>query len=277
MKPTAPPVTWRLPRGPLFWRRYMGGQRQLWFLPFVVLKLARDHHAELLGRERANARAAAHSPFWSDLAVTSVSIGSRALLSRRYAPVSLEDYDAIADLMEERLELAARRPRGPALDLVRRASTLQSLPDALRRPAVAALRALELPVTGMHGDLHMFNFCRDGLDRFVLLDWEHYDGAGSFAIDYVDFHVANRFMSQRAKWPEFLAARRGPDAAAARAAERLGVAPRALWLAYLLLKIEVIATRAGGLASLPQAETFLDVLRNAAAAAAQQEPATPAG
>ncbi len=255
MAPVAAPSWLRRPEGQAFFRiRRQGGRRQMFFVPSLVLKIARGHHGALLLREARNAVAAGRNPFWSDLAVRSFRVGPHATVSRRHGQVQPADHDAIADLVERRFAAALGLPRGPALALVRGNDVFDALAPEARRRAEAALLPLALPVTGMHGDLHVFNFCRTSAAGFGLLDWEYYSEQGSFVVDYLEFYVSAGCFGGGLAWPEHLAQRDGPDASAERAAQRLGVDADALWLLYLLIKLDIVARQRGGFAGLPVAE-----------------------
>ncbi len=250
--PTAMPPSLRLPgRRPFFRVARMGGSRQVLFFPLFVIKFGRGRQAELLRGEAARARAARRSPFWAELAVPMIGMGRWFSLSRRHGAVTLRDYDAIAAIVEDRLDATASVAPAPAFPRVAGNPMLAALPPEARQAAEAHLRRLSLPATGMHGDFHMFNFCRTAGRRYGVLDWERYDPAGSFAVDYVEFHAANRNYSLGVGWLDMLSRAEAPNAAAIRAAARLSVDPEALWLLFLLLRLNSLAERLGGFAAQP--------------------------
>ncbi len=255
MQPTAVPRWVRRPEGQWFFRsKRMGSRRLMLFMPLIVLKTARGHHAEMLRREAENAKAAARNPFWSDVAVTSLRIGRSTAISRRHAQVQLADFAEIAAWVERRLDAALAARRGPAVGLIADNPVFAALSPSAQQRVRAALRGLEVPITGMHGDMHMFNFCRVSRGGFGLLDWEYYVDQGSFAFDYTEFHACARYFGQELKWPEYFENTDAPDPAATRAAARLGVDVGAFWLVHLLIKLNAVAVQRGGFANQPDAD-----------------------
>ena len=262
--PTAPPPTLRLQDRAFFRISRMGGSRQLLFTPLVVAKFARGvRNRAMLSREIRNLSAAKHADFWKPLVPRCFGFGLVALMTARYSNVGLQDYAPLSALVEQRLDGSLTRPRAPAVGMVEESAVLASLDGDARARALEALSALALPVTGMHGDFHMYNFCKTAAGGFVLVDWEHFDAAGSFALDYLEFHTANRCFSELPKWDAFLEARSGPDKSAFGAAKKLGCDPQALWLLYLLVKLDTLAQRRGGLANMPSdnSSRFGDLVR----------------
>nr|MBA3324612.1 hypothetical protein [Paracoccaceae bacterium] len=159
-----------------------------------------------------------------------------------------KDYGAISGVVEDRLDVAVGYAHHPAGTLIAGSSIVDALPRGERARVHAALSGVTLPRTPMHGDMHMFNFCK-ARDGFVLIDSEDYVEHGSYILDYVDFHVQNSFFAQEALWFPFLAGLDTLDPSAVWAAGRLGIAPQTLWLLYMLVKLENMVLRFGGLDS----------------------------
>ena len=143
-------------------------RRQLLFLPGHVVKLAigrRERDAAV--READHASTAAAHPFWSDLALAPDRVPFLGMAMRRHGGVRLEDYADINRLLGARLTRACdwsdRQPM--SFFLWRAAHTGPYLSGSPRH-----LDGLMLPMTSMHGDLHMFNFVRTETG-FGLLDW----------------------------------------------------------------------------------------------------------
>jgi hypothetical protein len=260
----APPRRLRRRRFSLVYRIVkMGGKRKVLFLPFFVLKAAAGAQVQHLQREIENAQAAASTAFWSELVVRPRRINRRTMAMRRCANIAPEDYGAVSDAVEDRLAVAAGYERGTASALIAGRRILDVLPRDERVDVLAALRGVMLPLTPMHGDMHMFNFCKRSAG-FALVDWENYAEHGSYVLDYIDFHVHNRYFAREQNWVAFLCGLDAPDPSAVRVAERLDVAPRLLWLLYMLVRLDDALYRVGGLHAMPLAEGA--ALRDAARA-----------
>ncbi len=231
----------------------MGGKRQILFLPFLVLKTAAGSQVRHLQREIENAQAAASTPLWSGLVARPRRIDRRILAMRRFAPIALNDYHAVSEIVEDRLAAAVQYERHPASALIAGRRIIDALPSGDREGVLAALGGITLPRTPMHGDMHMFNFCKKR-NGFVLIDWENYVERGTYVLDYIDFHVHNTYFAQERKWFDFLRGLDTPDRSAVRAAERLAIAPGTLWLLYMLVRLDNMLCRFGGLDAMPAAD-----------------------
>ena len=201
------------------------GRRQLFFLPAAVLKLGFDEpERRALGGEARGSAAAARHPFWGRLPVRVFGLAGTGFVSRRFRPVRLDDFDAVARVVEERLEACHVYPSQPiAAQLGGRLAGVLGLDD--RDRLTQAVDGFRLPQSSMHGDLHFFNFVRAG-DGFRVIDWEHFDGDGSFVYDYVNFNVSVDRLNLQRPWPEALAALGPEHPAVRRAAELTGVPAR---------------------------------------------------
>ena len=224
-------------------RRNIG--RQLIFAPYLVVKVGMNPAEQRrLACEAAASQAAAAHPFWQGGALRAWRLWGVGLAARRGRPARLDDYDRVRAFVDRRLELAGRYPRAAIAALLARAP----LHARLSRERRAALRAVAgdgaLPMTSMHGDLHLFNFATldDGLR---LLDWEHFEPAGSFAYDAVDFEMASLREDCGAAWEDFLDALPAEHEVFARVGARVGVPPAALFAYYLLLKTGILVKRRG--------------------------------
>lgn len=236
----APPSRWGFRR-----LRLRRGRRQLVFLPGGVLKVGRTpFERALLDAEVRGSQAAARHPFWAGAGVRALKLGRAQLFMRRFRSVTDDDFPAAADFTARRLEASLGYPRQPVLaGLERRPVFGRISPDGrdrLRR----ALAGTRLPATSMHGDFHLHNFVHGTGDGFRLIDWEHFDPDGSFAFDFLDFHLQAEGMRRGLDWPGLLA---GLDPGAPvflEAARVLGADPAALRLYYLALRIDINLTRA---------------------------------
>jgi hypothetical protein len=229
------------------------GQRQLFFLPSAVVKLgfSRPERLALLAEARGSVAAARH-PFWARLAVRTFGLGGAGFFSRRFDAVRLADFDAVARLVEQRLEDCGAHAAQPmAGHLVGRLEGLFERQDRERLAAV--MDGHQLPRSSMHGDLHFFNFVRAG-DGFRVIDWEHFDAGGSFVFDYLNFFIAVDRLNLQRPWTQALAAL-GPDHPAVRRAAALtGVPARTLLLYFLVLKIDIGLARRGGPDAVPETD-----------------------
>ena len=242
------------------------GQRQLLFLPAAVLKLGlnRSERRALVVEAERSAAAARHA-FWAGLTVGTLAVVRAGLLSRRFPSVQLTDFDAVAQIVEERLEACIPLPRHPIPEELLRRSQALALLDAAERDGLSAmLEGQLLPRSSMHGDLHFFNFVRSGAG-FRIIDWEHFDPDGSFVFDYVDFHVSVDHVNRKRYWPDTLDSVDAGHPALQRAAAASGTAPQALLAHYLLLKIDTMIARRGGPGGIAPTEweDLLAVLRRA--------------
>jgi hypothetical protein len=228
--------------GWVFRVRLRRGKRQHIFLPAVVLTIARDrHNRRQLRADRVAAAAAAAHPFWKDLPIGALGLGDRGVVRRRYRPTGLHDFDAVAVLMDDRLDRARQNSRAPALQGVAHRKLFGYLTPLRRARLAAALATLELPATGMHGDLHLFNFVGDG-ESFRAIDWEHFDPLGSFVYDYVDFFVAARMIEAGEEWHRLLGRLAPDDPEVQTIVDRLDVDPIRLVAYYLFLKVDILLT-----------------------------------
>ena len=115
--------------------------------------------------------------------------------------------------MEGLLDAAAGVARAPARFSSGAPSAMRDLPATLARRVRTALNRLTLPATGMHGDVHLYNFCRLRDGRLGLVDWEDYAPEASVVYDYVDFHVSSDYLrTERSGMPAFVAGLDGPCA-----------------------------------------------------------------
>jgi hypothetical protein len=239
------------------------GKRRLVFFPSFVLKISRGHHRRLLAKEAANAAAAANNPFWSELAVRYRRLGPFCLASRRYTNVQANECEEITAIADQKLEQAFTLPRLPASHFLAGNKMIQELTQVEQQSIQQVLGNLTLPATAMHGDFHMFNFARSGEHKFVLLDWEHFEQQGSFVYDHLDFHLSHEMFSQKVDWIDYLAVI-DPRPFINTLAARLGARPEALWLFYLLVKVDIRSQRGGGFAHLKveKKSASLRLLRN---------------
>ena len=170
-------------------RRNIG--RQLIFAPYLVVKVGMNPAEQRrLACEAAASQAAAAHPFWQGGALRAWRLWGVGLAARRGRPARLDDYDRVRAFVDRRLELAGRYPRAAIAALLARAPLHARLSRERRAAMLTVAGDGALPMTSMHGDLHLFNFATldDGLR---LLDWEHFEPAGSFAYDAVDFEMAS--------------------------------------------------------------------------------------
>jgi hypothetical protein len=274
VKPKTPPLSLKkLKDRSVFRMSRLRGARRWLFLPFFVLKSARGHHAELLRREVSQAWLASEAPFWQSLAVRPRRLTDRTTVTRRFRQVELDDHAGIASLAEALLQEARSAERRSTLVFIMRGPLFRLL--SKEQQAVLAERSIayDLPMTGMHGDFHMFNFCKDSKGAFVLLDWEHFDPEGSFVFDYLQFHFIHLHWGARAAWPEFLARFDASELPLRRAAAVFNVDPYVLWVAYVMHQLGVFAERRGGPAALERSEraSILRVIEEAVMAVAGPE------
>lgn len=233
---------------PIYRAKNRNGQRQLIFLPALVLKFARGQNHQALLQEEAQAnRLACVHPFWRDLAAPALRLGRFGILRQRYRAVQLEEFDAVAAIVEDRLHAALAYPRRTMLADLTSRGLFASLSHDRRVRLAAVLFQEQVPATSMHGDLHFFNFVAKRGD-YRLLDWEHFEADGSFVFDYLEFHISVTCFNSGNRWAEVLAGI-GPDHPAVRAlAARLGADAAALLAYYLFIKIDTIFRRKGGAA-----------------------------
>ncbi len=251
LPPTAVPGNLRrLKDAPVFRMQRMSGERVWLFTPFLVFKAARGHHVRLLRREVEGARQAAALPFWAPLAVRPRAVTGAMTVARRYAQVGLGDYRPIRAVTEDLLGRARDCATHPLRAALEREPGFGMLAAPERRLLLDRAGAGRLPSTGGHGDFHMFNFCKGSRGPYYLLDWEHFDADGSFVMDYIEFHVANRVFGRDTRWMEVLRSGKAPAPLLRRLGARIGADPGALWLLYLLGKLRAMADRRGGLATL---------------------------
>jgi hypothetical protein len=104
----------------------------------------------------------------------------------------------------------------------------------------AALRDAQVPMTSMHGDLHHFNFVADGAS-LRLIDWGHFDPAGSFLFDYLNFHITVMHTNGGGgHWSRTLSMVTPEHAAVSAVARQLGIDSNVLLTYYLFTKIDAI-------------------------------------
>jgi hypothetical protein len=242
------------------------GRRLLLFLPAAVLKVAFSApERQLLGAEARGSAAAMRHPFWGRLAVRVFALAGAGFVSRRFGAVRLEDFDAVAHIVDDRLRACQAHPPHPIARQL--AGRLAGVLDPTDRDRLAeAVDGFKLPRSSMHGDLHFFNFVRAG-DGFRVIDWEHFDADGSFVYDYLNFNISVDRLNLQRPWPETLASLGADHPAIVRAAEVTGVPPQALHAYYTVLKIDTILARTGGTAALAPAHRrdYLAAIRRALA------------
>jgi len=221
-----------------------GGKRQLFFVPGAVVKVGLSAtERRLLADERERTRAAAEHPFWAGLPATTVSMLGVGFVGWRYQQARLDDYPEITGLLEQRLEACSGLPSRAMADAIAGATPVTRELDKDDRARLTALLSEHtLPASSMHGDLHFFNFVRSD-DGFRIIDWEHFDGEGSFVFDYVDFHVSIDFANGSRSWPTTLAAISLDHPAVRRCAEVSGATPRAVRAYVILRKAATILSR----------------------------------
>lgn len=223
-------------------------RRQLLFVPGLVLKLVVGRRLRRAAeREAVFAHQAAGHGFWSDLALPPRRVPLIGMAMRRHGSVRLEDYKALDRLLLERLERARHWPEWqPVADLVRaNPHTGGHLPRRVPR-----LEDARLPVTSMHGDLHMFNFVRRG-GGFGLLDWEFFNPGGSFVFDFMDFRFFNVLTNSGQNGYRFMAGLTPDNPTIAFVADRLRIDPWALIAYYGFTRVNTMISRRGGLDGLP--------------------------
>lgn len=221
-----------------------GGTRQLWFLPGLVLKVGTSlQERRLLAEESRLTSWAARDPFWKGLAADALSIWGAGLVSRRYRSVSSDHFANVSKILDSRLADSATYPVRPMLDDVPRMAPVISAwsSDDSRRLA-DVLGDQTLPSTSMHGDLHFFNFVRSRR-IYKVVDWETFEGDGSFVFDYVDFHVSMDQFNGARHWPTTLGSLSADHPAVRRAADVAGTTPRAIRAYYLAQKAAKILER----------------------------------
>ena len=241
----------RLPRdqagrqwGRFGWSFRWSARRQLFFLPGFVVKVPMTlGGGRVMRSEVDRSQAASRHPLWRDTVLEAWSLAGLGTISRRCAPVRLEDHGAIASLLEAKLERALGFRTAPVPRLLEQSTLWQALPREERRRLALRLRGARLPRSSMHGDVHLFNFVREAGD-YRLLDWECFDERGSFVYDYLDFQINVAQLNRDQHWHRLLA---GLDAAAPvfkKAAARTGAAPQALLFYYVCTKLDVLISRA---------------------------------
>lgn len=241
------------------------GRRQLVFLPAVVLKFARGRtHRDLIRKEAAASAAACAHPFWQNLATPALRLGPLGMVRRRYRPVALEAFDAVSAVVDAQLEAAMAYPRQPMSAGLEERALFAALSIATRTRLRKGLRDA-VPATSMHGDLHFFNFVR-GRDGYRLLDWEHFEANGSFAYDFLEFHMSVTCFNSGKRWVDVLTRVDAEHPAVQRLAALLDADPAALLAYFLFLKVDTIFARQGGAPMHGDAEAT--ALRNAVEAAA---------
>lgn len=246
LRPELVPAQQQLIRADRFFRvKRRRGVRHIVFLPGLVLKLGKSRaERRMLTAESAAASSAAGHPFWGELPLRSYRLAGAGVVIRRFRPVELADFDAVSEIIEDRLNACRDYPRRSMLTDVS-ARRLTGLLDDCERARIETLLASEaVPASSMHGDMHLWNFVQTGA-AYRLIDWEHYDPSGSFAFDYVDFHVAVDHANTRTPWAETLAGVGPGHRAVQRAAGLLGVAPHALATYYRLTKLDTVLARMG--------------------------------
>jgi hypothetical protein len=256
-----PPQQQRLQGRGFFRVRRRGGLRQILFLPGAVVKLGLSAaERRLLAAEVGATAAAARHPFWRALPLRSHNLPGAGVINRRLGSVELADFAAVSGLIEERLE-ASRDYRRQSMRRQVRTQAALGLLGAEDRDAYASEIGDEtVPESSAHGDLHFWNFVRAD-DGYRLIDWEAFDPRGSFAFDYVDFHVAVDHDNNGTRWPETLAAVSPGHHAVKRASRVLGVSPRALAAYYRLIKVDTILRRHEHLPEPRRAGVFAPLLR----------------
>ena len=225
-----------------FYRARQRPGRLQFFVPGWVFTLSRSGwHAGELSGEVSGSRRAERFDFWKGLPAPVFPLTRRGILRRRYHPAELADFEPISKLLSERLSASLDRPTVNALSLVRNTSSFQALSIAERKVAEHALRGLRLPWTGMHGDLHLFNFLRRrGTEGYCIIDWEYFDPQGSFAYDFIDFFVAGAMIQQGGRWEDLLSERNNWLSAARHVSQVLDVNLQELVVFYLCLKTDII-------------------------------------
>jgi hypothetical protein len=215
------------------------------FGPGFVLTLGRGRDGRrLLAPELAGSRQARRHPFWRCAAAPILPLPGLGFARRRYRPADPDDLPAIVAMLEERLAAAARWARVPAIRTVRARDVCGWLSPAERATVEATLARTALPITAMHGDLHLLN-CVFGPGGPRLIDWEHFAPDGSFAYDYIDFFVALGRLEAPGDWPGVLAGIGPDDPAVAAVADRLDLPREAMWLYYLMVKADTVVGRTG--------------------------------
>lgn len=223
-------------------------RRQLVFLPGLVLKLViGSRHRQAMEREAAHAREAAGHGFWSDLALPPHRLPPIGVAMRRHGSVRLEDYRGLNRMLLERLDQARDWHEWRPVDAMIREATHTGRHLPANAPA---LRDARLPMTSMHGDLHMFNFVRRDRD-FGLLDWEWYDPKGSFAFDFIDFRFANMLTNSGQNAYRFMAGLTPDNRTIAFVARKLDIDPWALIIHYVFTRVNTMISRRGGLKGVP--------------------------
>ena len=177
------------------------------------------------------------------------------MIRRRYRPVELEEFAAIAALVDARLEAAMAYPQQPMLKGLEERSLFAQIADEARVGLQARLTGW-IPATSMHGDLHFFNFVAKG-DGYHLLDWEHFEANGSFVYDYLEFHVSVTCFNSGKRWGEVLSTLNDKHPAVQKLSVRLGADPAALLAYFLFIKVDTIFTRQGAAALAGDPETAM--------------------
>ena len=222
------------------------GNRLILATPFLFAKHARSPvERRSLSTEVANARAAGKMMFWSDIALGLRRIWPSFALSARMRPATLEDHAALAHLNDRLLQRAVACPAVPMHDFIAPLRAMAHVaPEACREEMLREVAPYSLPRTGMHGDFHLYNFVRRRRGGYLLTDWEHFDAAGSFAFDYMNFFLSQDRWNSGESFAEFLSGLSPETPAIARAAREFGVSARALLMYYSLMRIEVMIARA---------------------------------
>ncbi len=223
-------------------------RRQLVFLPGLVLKLVIGaRHRRAVEREACRAREAAGHGFWSDLALPPHRLPPIGMAMRRHGAVRLGDYGEINRMLLDRLDRARDWHEWRSVDAMIRAAPHTGGHLPAEAPALVGAR---LPMTSMHGDLHMFNFVRRRED-FGLLDWEWYDPRGSFAFDFIDFRFANILTNSGQNAYRFMAGLTPDNSTIAFVARKLDIDPWALVIHYVFTRVNTMISRRGGLEGVP--------------------------
>jgi hypothetical protein len=209
-------------------------------LPGIILKIGRSALTRrTVAREHALARAARKSPFWGDIAVAGARIPALGKIQRHLRVLDGRDLASVSLLVEERLGRALTFPRQPLMPLIERRPVFGQLDAPTRTRLTSLLQGLEVPRTGSHGDMHLWNHLGDG-EGYRLIDWEHFDPDGTFVYDYLDFHFGIGRIISRLKHPEALASLREDDRAIRHCAIRTGLPACALLLFFIATKIDTL-------------------------------------
>lgn len=227
--------------------------RAVALVPGFFLKFAKTPLAQAaLAAEVASTRRARDMEFWEKWTLPIYGVCKSIGVTTRQRAATLDDWDMLVGEIDRKVEESLQWRCQSIADVMAKCTALHVVGSEARKRILVGLRGGRIPVTGMHGDLHLYNCLRGKRGNVLLCDWEHFDEHGSFAFDYLNFFVSRKRWESGKSFLSFLGCLSEADKDVVGAAERFDISPRNMLKIYKIVRVSIMIDREGGMEAVPE-------------------------